>query len=1114
MLHVLYGCFSLKNTILRGDMIRSLLLFLFALFFQSGVFAGEPILLKRDNDSPVGYHTNMPAGTEESATLEPKASCLVEELRIYIGGSYKGADTVYIVDDPAEGAIPPTHWVWRYAVKARFIYQHDGVPKWYTFKVTDSLPLGLQLGGFDRLVIQHRTKQGGPYFATDNAQTQPYGSFLMNPNVNNSLGGPGVYYLASGDFLVRALINYNITNATNYTTAPAAPYPSLYDATISAGLTSAEGRKIANALVSVADWDMDGDDDVAIGANFFKNNGNATFTNVTSGMGVAGGNQVFVDMDGDGDMDVFSVRGMGNDKLYRNDAGVFTDISAQSGIVNNAPTVAALWFDYNKDGLSDVFLANGRTESNGQEVYYQDKLFKNTGGGVFTDVTAESGIAASEISPFQDCWSASLCDYNNDGRTDILVNTYRLAPDKLYKNNGDGTFTDVGEETGIRGNATDAEGYFGHGMGSDWADIDNDGDLDVVIGNLGHPDWRGGVSNPSLIYVNSGAPDYIFRDATREAGLKFFEMNSGTVWADLNQDGFQDLWHSQYAYESAGSNGAPARLGRMYLGHGAINNVVQPFSDKTWEYGAKIHGGWGAVRLDYDNDGDMDLLIASQYDGVTLLRNDIQKANGGDWLCIRLKNDRNSRPTISTEMFGSIITVYTGGIAITRQLSGTVNTARTSQATNELHFGLGDMNAKADSIVIALPNGEKKIFNNVELNKKYTVSAEGLTALPIKIAPQLNEPANGGKYNTHFRWLKISGATGYELQYSTTQDFSANVINQIIENAVQLAAILQQNETFFWRVRTLYGTEQSDWSAAWLCINGNAKPDGVPTLLLPIKKAQKVTLKPTLKWTKVGYKGGLNFVTDYKVELSSKSDFSIIVWDTLVKELSEIKTPALPSGTTIWWRIAAVNNGTFGEWSESGWYFSTIAKPGNSTVLEPMHEAKNIDRRPTFLWNATTEAETYDLQVSEMEDFSVTDVNNSTITDTIRRITKNLQYNTKYWWRMRGINEAGIGDWSAPRTFTTIGATGIEDIHHDFYISVYPNPAFDIVALSVMSNICTTIGINIINVHGEQVFSSDKEICSGEYEFTFNTEHWSSGLYNVHIRYHDRIEQIPIQIIK
>ncbi len=1096
-------------------MFRSFLVLSFFFSLQFDAFGGEPILLQRDNGNPTGYQTNMPAGTEESATLEPKAPCYVEELRIYIGGSYKGADTIYIVDDPAEGAIPPTHWVWRYAVKARFIYQHDGIPKWYTFKVTDIMPLGLQLGGFDRLVVQHRTQKNGPYFAIDNSQSQPYGSFLMNPNVNNSLGGPGTYYLANGDFLVRALINYNITNTTNYTSAPAAPFPSLYDVTISAGLSSMEGRKISNALVSVADWDMDGNDDVAIGANFFKNNGKGTFTNITSEMGIPGGNQVFVDMDGDGDMDAFSVRGMGNDKLYRNDGGIFTDISTQSGIVNNAPTVTALWLDINNDGLPEVFLANGRTESNGQEVYFQDKLFKNNGGGKFTDITEESGIAASEVSPFQDCWSASLCDYNNDGKTDILVNTYRLAPDKLYKNNGDGTFTDVGEETGIRGNPTDAEGYFGHGMGSDWADIDNDGDMDVVIGNLGHPDWRGAVSNPSLIYLNSGAPNYTFRDATRETGLKFFEMNSGTVWADMNQDGFQDLWHSQYAYESAGSNGAPARLGRMYLGHGAVNNVMQTFEDKTWEYGAKIHGAWGAVRLDYDNDGDMDLLIASQYDGVTLLRNDIQKSDGGDWLCIRLKNDRNSNPTISTEMFGSMITIYKGGIAITRQLSGTVNTARTSQATNELHFGMGAMNAMADSLVIFLPNGTKRVFNNVALNRKYTLSADGLTALPIKTAPQLNEPVNGGKYSTSFQWLKVGGATGYELQYSTTQDFSADVINQTIENTLQFQAILPQNETIFWRVRTRYGTEQSGWSDTWVCVNGNAKPSGTPTLVAPIKKAQKVTVKPLLQWTKVGYKGGLNFVTDYRVEISLKSDFTAILWDTLVKELSEVKIKnPLPSGTTLWWRVAAENNGARGNWSEDGWYFTTVGLPEDASVIEPKHEVTNIDRRPTFLWFTSTDAETYDLQISEMDDFSIMDVNNSTISDTLRRITKNLKYSTKYWWRVRGVNEVGVGEWSSPRTFTTIGATGIEDENGDFSADIYPNPASDMIMLSVNSDRCTTLGITIVNTHGENIYSSQNAVCSGEYGYTFDSKHWSNGMYMLLLRYNNLMQEIPIYIVK
>lgn len=1097
-------------------MIKYCLLYLSSIIFiHEFTYAGEPVLLQRDNGTPSGFQSTMPQGTEETAFLEPKAPCLIEEMRIYIGGSYKGADTIYIVDDPAEGAIPPTHWVWRYAIKAKFIYQHDGQAKWYTFKVTDFMPQGLRLGGYDRLVVQHRTKSNGPYFATDNSQSQPYGSYLMNPNENNSLGGPGRYYLASGDFFVRALVNYNLTAGTNFTTAPPKPFPNLPDVSVAAGLVSSQGKKIGNSLVTVADWDNDNDDDVAIGANFFKNNGNGTFTNVTSEINIPGGNQIFVDYDNDGDLDVFSVRGMGNDKLYRNDNGTFTDITSSSGIVNNAPTVSALWLDYNNDGRSDLFLANGRTESNGQEVYFQDKLFRNDGGGKFSDVTEESGIADAETSPYQDCWSASICDYNNDGRTDILVNTYRLAPDRLYKNNGDGTFTDVGEETGIRGNPTDAVGYFGHGMGSDWADIDNDGDMDVVIGNLGHPDWRGGFSNPSLIFLNSGAPNYVFRDATREAGLKFFEMNSGTVWADLDHDGFQDLWHSQYAYESAGSNGAPARLGRMYMGHGVANNTLQSFDDKTWEYGAYVHGAWGVVRFDYDNDGDMDLLVASQYDGVTLLRNDIPKSQSGNWITVRLKNQKTNENGLNSELYGSFISVYSGGIKITRHLPGTVNTARACQATNELHLGLGDMKGIADSIVLTLPNSTKKVFRNVKLNSKYVLTPETLTVSTVYIAPQLQEPSNGGYYKTAFKWQPVEGSTGYEVQYATSSDFSSGTETRNVQNSTELSVGLSANEVIFWRVRAQYGNNNSEWSAAWVCINGIAKPDGFPTLLEPSKKAVKVSLRPSLKWSQVGYKGGLSFVTDYKIQVSSKSDFSVLVWDTTVKETFQVKTVSLSGGTTYWWRVAAVNNGVQGEWSENGWYFTTLSLPSVSIGVEPTHEAINVDRRPIFKWLNSENAETYDLQISEQSDFTQVEVNNNSIGDTTKRITKNLKSGTHYWWRVRGVNEVGVGNWSEPKSFTTSGPNSVSDDKIRFSAEVYPNPTSDYVSLCIKSDKCSNVMISIVDIRGNEVVqSSTSEICDKEQTIRFEGKELPTGKYFVLIRSGNSFTELPFSIVR
>jgi hypothetical protein len=118
-----------------------------------------------------------------------------------------------------------------------------------------------------------------------------------------------------------------------------------------------------------------------------------------------------------------------------------------------APTVTPLFLDYDRDGDLDLFIANGRSESNGQEVYFQDKLWRND-NGTFTDVTTESKIALGERSPFHDTWGASVVDVDNDGWTDIFVATYRLAPDRLYRNKRDGTFEEISVASGVQGMPT------------------------------------------------------------------------------------------------------------------------------------------------------------------------------------------------------------------------------------------------------------------------------------------------------------------------------------------------------------------------------------------------------------------------------------------------------------------------------------------------------------------------------------------------------------------------------------------------------------------------------------------------------------------------------------
>ncbi len=711
----------MKNSTYFGTLL-SFLLITVAL----PAFAQEYSTVRRDGGLAGGVHNNP--GSEASVILEPEGPCRLVGLRIYFPTATPASDTIWIVGDAAAGAVPPTSWVWSYnTIAPPFIIQYDGTPGWKEYDLSE---MNIHIDGHDRVVIQHRIDPNGLLWGVDNnSQKTPYGSFLMDPAQNNSLGFPGLYQLAAGDFMVRLLVEYDYPEGDG--SAPP-PLPTMVDVTESAGLVGPNGP-ISSARVSVADWNNDGWDDVAAGSNFWQNNGDGTFTRMD--MGIIANTTVWGDYDNDGDLDCFGVRGgklrveklpsggdtilMRPDTLWRNNGdGTFTNVFGESGIRNYAPTVTPIWFDFDRDGYLDLFISNGRIDTGANatytEIFFQDRLWRNNGDGTFSDVTADVGIPAAESGLNTDCWGAAPTDYNRDGRTDIFVATYRLAPDVLYRNNSDGTFTDVAAATGVRGVPTAEPQYFGHGIGADWADYNNDGLVDLTVGNLGHPDWRGRVSNPSLVYRNEGGPDYRFTEVRSSLGVKFFEMNTGVVWGDFDLDGYQDLFHCHYSYQKEGASGEPARLSRLYFNGGPGEDWR--LHDRTWDVGLRIHGAWTAARLDYDRDGDLDLLVATPHEKLTLYRNDLPLKGKG--IIFRLQGEKEAG--IPEDGYGTRVTVHNGDQLFFRELQGGGSGATGTQNSNALHFGVGETET-VDSVVVEWADGERQVFRNVATEREYRV---------------------------------------------------------------------------------------------------------------------------------------------------------------------------------------------------------------------------------------------------------------------------------------------------------------------------------------------------------------------------------------------------------
>ncbi|HVK36888.1 MAG TPA: FG-GAP-like repeat-containing protein [Candidatus Kapabacteria bacterium] len=691
---------------------------LVALLLCQSAAAQTPVELKRDAGSSAGQHAR--AGWEETVILSPNGPARIVELRVYHRGSVARRDTIHIVGDAAAGAIPPTSHVWSYNdLTEPIIVEYDGTPGWDTIDLRDR---NLRTDGLDGIVIQHRIgSQGatavGPYFGHDGSLSTPYASFLYDPVSTNELGFPGKYYLANGDLMVRAVVEYDYPEGNR--SAPPPP-PSLVDRTVAVGLTDGAGAPVKSSRVSVADWNGDGWDDVAIGSTFFENKGDGTFADVSTRIAITGaGASVWGDYDNDGDLDCYAVNGGSGDALWRNDGdGSFTSVKATAGIDNPRPTVTPIWLDYDRDGWLDLFIANGRTEGAGGEEYFRDALWRNNHDGTFSDASDASGIAAGEPPTPYDAWGASASDYDKDGFVDIHVATYRLAPDLLFHNNGNGTFGEVAFDVGVHGVATASDQYFGHGIGTEFGDYNNDTRPDLVVGNLGHPDWRGQVSNPTLVFRNDGAT---FTEVTRDLGIKFFEMNAGVVWLDLDLDGWLDLWHCHYAYNPPGaSTGEPTRRSRMYLNGGASESFR--FRDATWNLGSLIHGAWTAARGDFDRDGRMDLVVASPHDGVRLFHNEM-KANGR-FLALRIVG--SPAAGVPADGIGTRMTVHAGGRTFYRELMGGGGGTTASQNSSLLHFGLGDV-ATIDSIVVGWGNGTSTTIAGaaVRINAMYELTYDG-----------------------------------------------------------------------------------------------------------------------------------------------------------------------------------------------------------------------------------------------------------------------------------------------------------------------------------------------------------------------------------------------------
>ena len=424
------------------------------------------------------------------------------------------------------------------------------------------------------------------------------------------------------------------------------------------------------------------------------------------------------DFDNDGWTDLF-VSYYGENVLYRNQGdGSFTDVSEKAGI--QAPrrwNSGCTFLDYNQDGHLDLFIANyvdfgdatryepGSVQTckwRGIDVMCGPRglatakniLYRSNGDGTFTDVSISSGITEAE--GFY-CLMPVTLDFDRDGWTDLYV-ACDGAPNILYHNSGDGTFTDVAMESGT---AVDENGEEQSGMGVSVGDYDSDGHLDVLVTNFSD-------ETPTL-YHNDGSG--AFTDTTFAAKLgherKYVSWGVGLI--DLDNDGWKDIFiangHVYPEVDRYPSETTYRQAKQVFrnLGNGT-------FQDISRSAGAAIQAekaSRGAACGDLDGDGDLDIIVVNLNERPSVLRNDGEQAN--NWLVVRLEGAQSNRSGI-----GARIQVTAGG----RTQTDEVRSAGSYYSSDGLrvHFGLGRA-PEAERIEIRWPSGARQVFKNVKGNR-------------------------------------------------------------------------------------------------------------------------------------------------------------------------------------------------------------------------------------------------------------------------------------------------------------------------------------------------------------------------------------------------------------
>jgi len=467
---------------------------------------------------------------------------------------------------------------------------------------------------------------------------------------------------------------------------------------------------------TLANLKQGGDPMVAL----FRNDGKGHFTDVTSAAGLRargwGMGACVADYDNDGFQDVY-VTAFGSNLLLRNNGdGTFTDVTARAGVGDPHWSTNCAFADYDRDGDLDLYVANYLTFSDrtipkrgaspnckylGVDVMCgpkglagePDVLYRNNGDGTFSDVTRAAGI----VDPGHYGFGVIFSDLDDDGWPDIFV-ANDSVPNLVFRNNRNGTFSEIGLASGL---ALNGDGKAQASMGADAADYDGDGRQDVFVTNFSQ--------DYNTLYRNAGG--WLFSDVSYQAGVVprgLTYLGWGTGFADFDNDGLLDIFVANgHVYPEVDASG----IGSTYRQRKQLfqNQGKGRFRDVTNDVGGGLlieKSSRGAAFGDIDNDGDIDVLVINMNDRPTLLRNDTDLSAG--WITLRLSGASSNRDAVGARVWleadGSpqIADVRSGGSYL-------------SHNDMRVHFGLG-RRARVPPVRVRWPDGTVERFDGLARN--------------------------------------------------------------------------------------------------------------------------------------------------------------------------------------------------------------------------------------------------------------------------------------------------------------------------------------------------------------------------------------------------------------